>query len=220
MRCPKCSFISYDQIETCVKCGKNISAAAKLLHGTTVKVPAPGFLKIEVGEPEPHYEADAAGEGTADVAAGEAEDLVDFSVEEGVPPEIDIGTDEVELDIDEEEPVEEEEPFVDLGAEEPEVTEPEEEAIDISDLAPSEEVEAEVEAEVEPEVEAVEEDYVEEPVAEEEGHEGQALKDLKVDIDLEDADDSKGKVMPSVKTGTALDDFDIDLGDLLTSKKE
>jgi len=213
MRCPKCSFISYDQIETCVKCGKNISAAAKLLHGTTVNVPAPGFLKVEVGEPEPHYEADAAGEGTADVAAGE-EEFVDFSVEEGVSPEIDLGTDEVELDIGEEEPVEEEEPFIDLGVEEPEVTEPAEEAIDISDLAPSEEVE--------PEVEAVEEDYVEEPVVVEEDleHEGQALEDLKVDIDLEDADSSKGKVMPSVKTGTALDDFDIDLGDLLTSNKD
>ena len=216
MRCPKCSFISYDQVETCAKCGKNISSAADTLHGTTVSVPAPSFLQFEPREPEPQYEAESSFDEGADVSA--EEEIVDFSMDDDGGTDIELGEEEVALDIGEEEPAVEEEPMLELGAEE----EREEEAsIDISDLAPSDEAVSEPEPEEEAGFEVLEEEPVEEVPAEEEGaREGAGLKDLKVDIDLEPSEAPKGKVMPSVKTGTALDDFDIDLGDLLTSKKE
>lgn len=219
MRCPKCSFISYDQVETCVKCGKNISGAAEQLHGTTVNVPAPGFLKFEAEEPETQYESGAEDvEETVDLGTGK-DDFVDLSMEGDESQEIEFQADEVELDMGIEE-AEEEEPVIDFSAEESE------ESIDLSDLAPSDDVEQETVEVIEEEIEeAVEDEYVEEPLAEETVsgeavQEGQGLKDLKVDIDLDETETPKGKVMPSVKTGTALDDFDIDLGDLLTSKKK
>jgi hypothetical protein len=47
MRCPKCGFISFDQLPKCVKCGKDYSGIAQLLHGTAFSVTAPLFLKIQ-----------------------------------------------------------------------------------------------------------------------------------------------------------------------------
>lgn len=47
MRCPKCGFISFDQLPKCVKCGKNFSSIADLVHGTAFSVSAPLFLKIQ-----------------------------------------------------------------------------------------------------------------------------------------------------------------------------
>jgi len=207
MRCPKCSFISFDFQETCVKCGKNISAAAEELHGTVASTEPPDFLKLDFSEPEA---GEAAAEESAEFEAAEEFDLggdeeetfVDLGAEEGTAEET------VEMDITGEAVVEPEE----ATAEEVVVEEaqPEEEALDMADLAPAEEEADEFEiAAEEPEVETAEQA-------------GQGLEDLKVDgIDLETAPAAgaeKGKVMPSVKTGTALDDFDIDLGDLLPKK--
>jgi len=47
MRCPKCGFISFDQLPKCVKCGKSFSSIADLVHGTAFSVSAPLFLKIQ-----------------------------------------------------------------------------------------------------------------------------------------------------------------------------
>ena len=53
MRCPKCSFVSFDLLESCVKCGKNISEAATELQGTVVATEAPTFLRVAgAGTPE------------------------------------------------------------------------------------------------------------------------------------------------------------------------
>lgn len=227
MRCPKCSYISYDIVETCVKCGKDISKAAGDLSGTVAGVPSPSFLRIPGQEqpPEvPEETVEVEAEEPLDLGAEAEEEAVDFSleeepsaeaadseidlgVEEEAEAEIDLGEEEPELDLGGEEAAVEEAPEagLDFGLEE-EATE-EEEAIGISDLAPTEEAEEAAEVEVAEEAETA--------------AGGQGLEDLKVDgLDLESAPDAEDtdEVKPSVKTGTALDDFDVDLGDLISSK--
>jgi hypothetical protein len=44
MRCPKCSYISFDHYDTCQKCGRNLTELAGQMHGTVQKSSAPLFL--------------------------------------------------------------------------------------------------------------------------------------------------------------------------------
>lgn len=46
MRCPKCGYISFDLVDECLKCKKNIKSASEVLQGSVLKVPAPSFLKF------------------------------------------------------------------------------------------------------------------------------------------------------------------------------
>lgn len=46
MRCPKCGYASFDNLERCKKCKKNIAAAATALMGTVVNAVAPSFLTV------------------------------------------------------------------------------------------------------------------------------------------------------------------------------
>lgn len=46
MRCPKCGYISFDHLEECLKCNKNIKTAVSDLFGSTYNVQAPNFLKL------------------------------------------------------------------------------------------------------------------------------------------------------------------------------
>ena len=45
MRCPKCGYISFDHIDTCLRCNKDVSKASAV-EGTTYNVAAPAFLKF------------------------------------------------------------------------------------------------------------------------------------------------------------------------------
>lgn len=45
MRCPKCGYISFDHVDTCLKCNKDMSKAAKV-EGTTYNVAPPSFLRF------------------------------------------------------------------------------------------------------------------------------------------------------------------------------
>jgi hypothetical protein len=47
MRCPKCGFISFDHLEECLKCNKNIKAVSDSLYGSTYNVKPPTFLRLE-----------------------------------------------------------------------------------------------------------------------------------------------------------------------------
>lgn len=218
MRCPKCNFVSYDLLETCAKCGKNISTAAKDLQGTVASITPPPFL---------HF---GSAKATAEPAQGgvdESEVAFDLGGEEGA--DIDLGSEESPslatgtLDLGLEEiaaaPVDLGGPGGEAQAVEPGFALPNEEppaaGFEISDLAPPQEA-AESEAEgmaQEPEFAVTE---AQEPTP---ASAGLGLADLKVEgIDLEVAP-TKGKVMPAVKTGTALDEFDVDLNDLLAKKE-
>lgn len=222
MRCPKCGFISFDILEKCVKCGKNISAASEDFGGTVAGVPPPLFFKTAVEETAPEGQeetVEAESEEALDLGEVGEEEVMDFSLDEQTAEEaeestLDLGeVEEPEAELDLGEEAAEEVPDMEPEAEEMGAGEPqaEEEAdMDIADLAPSEE-EAEASA---PEEETAEP---------ESKSESRGLEDLKVEgIDLDPTADEvdSDKIKPSVKTGTALDDFDIELGDLMPDDKE
>lgn len=46
MRCPKCGYISFDHLEHCLKCKKDISVVSNTLHGTVFNVVVPSFLNL------------------------------------------------------------------------------------------------------------------------------------------------------------------------------
>jgi hypothetical protein len=50
MRCPKCGYISFDHIDVCLKCNKDISKVTSKLEGTTYNVAPPAFLKFRKRE--------------------------------------------------------------------------------------------------------------------------------------------------------------------------
>jgi len=86
MRCPKCGFITFDHLDTCLKCNKNIKSASENLHGSVYNVSAPTFLKFNV---EPEAEAEELDE--AFFEEGDA-----FADEEIRDPDLDILLDEGE----------------------------------------------------------------------------------------------------------------------------
>ncbi|MFO7617363.1 MAG: hypothetical protein R6V75_08935 [Bacteroidales bacterium] len=47
MRCPKCGYISFDHLETCLKCKKDIKSAADALPGSVFNVATPVFLRFD-----------------------------------------------------------------------------------------------------------------------------------------------------------------------------
>jgi hypothetical protein len=51
MRCPKCGYISFDHVEKCLKCMKNIKDTSDNLHGTIFHAKAPSFLHFN-NQPE------------------------------------------------------------------------------------------------------------------------------------------------------------------------
>jgi len=46
MRCPKCGFISFDHVEVCLKCNKDISKTSAKVVGTTYNAAPPSFLRF------------------------------------------------------------------------------------------------------------------------------------------------------------------------------
>jgi len=52
MRCPKCGYISFDHLEQCLKCKKDISAVSDTMHGTVFNVAAPSFLRLSTKQDE------------------------------------------------------------------------------------------------------------------------------------------------------------------------
>jgi hypothetical protein len=46
MRCPKCGYISFDHLATCLNCSKDLSDLSSSAHGTTYNAHAPSFLKF------------------------------------------------------------------------------------------------------------------------------------------------------------------------------
>jgi len=206
MRCPKCSYISFDLVEACAKCGKDISKAVEELKGTVADVEPPAFLNLdynsyETQEAEEPEEFAGDEDAVMELDVEDDEEMVDFSLDDET-----AAADTVDFEVEKEEVAVEAETDFDVGVEEAE-----EEALDIADLAPEEEVSAKP---------AGGEFAFETETGEE--HEAGELEDLEVEgIDLEGSSAPKGgKVMPSVKTGTALDDFDIDLGELISPKKD
>lgn len=78
MRCPKCGFISFDNVEACLKCKKTIPDNAKNVQGSVYNVAPPVFLKFGVEEEEASVDI-------AEVEGFEVEEEFEFT-----DPELDI----------------------------------------------------------------------------------------------------------------------------------
>ncbi len=100
MRCPKCGYISFDHIETCLKCNKDIAGGVEV-EGTTYHAVAPSFLRVpKKDDTETEMQAEELGDGAFEFADPDLdvlsdgdeelsfidsdEDLVDIAVEEVV----------------------------------------------------------------------------------------------------------------------------------------
>lgn len=69
MRCPKCSFTSFDHLVTCEKCGRDLTEIVGQLHGTSLKAESPFFLGPAMQTPAAEETFDVSG-GTEDVGLG------------------------------------------------------------------------------------------------------------------------------------------------------
>ncbi len=87
MRCPKCGYISFDHLERCKKCGKDIVEATADLDGTVFETVAPVFLKFETA---------GEGGGEGGMAAEAADQGIDLELDE----EFEEVVTEVEVDQD------------------------------------------------------------------------------------------------------------------------
>ena len=245
MRCPKCGYISFDHLETCRKCNKNIGDAAGDLQGTAFDSAAPPFLQVAGGTRREEREAEVLQAVTADPSIrdealereGEALDeefvLEDLAFDD--PPEqeeialVDDGQ-ELRLSLDDADELSLE------GDEEPVPASPAPASarqlptmdfgdLDISDLAPPalDDTAEALEAEEEPA-------SVREPALAAAGMSspagGSGLEDLQFnDLNLEGPDrlaatETPARLAHPVRTGTALDTFQIDLGELFAEIKK
>jgi len=88
MRCPKCGYITFDHLEICPKCKKNIAKISEQLSGNIFKAEAPAFLQFEVEESEIEAEV------SVDIP-GEADDVdLDVTFEGDDIPEVDFSFEE------------------------------------------------------------------------------------------------------------------------------
>jgi hypothetical protein len=154
MRCPKCGYISFDHMDNCLKCKKDIKEVSTNLHGTVFHVAAPAFLKISSRRDEkPDNEEDFAEKFDThdDFVDEDLEVLVDDDRdnevsgkdEKSVVDSVDSADSEIEMDLSQFEDTEE----FDEAAEEPQKSQEKHEEphlaldlpaelTDISDLAP------------------------------------------------------------------------------------
>jgi hypothetical protein len=245
MRCPKCGYITFDHLEICTKCKKEIAAASEQLSGTVFKAEAPAFLQFAVRE------SDSGNEVSDDLLQEDKDIDLEFPME-GKEIDDSLDNDDLEFDfLDDGQDVpasqgdvegdefdlalfDDESDELDLDEEDTAVTGGEDapqldfSELDISDLAPPDDDDDDLSL-----AELTLDDVTDRPVAREENSgqplmgTGAGLEDLHVDdLDLEipslpPAGSVTGKKMrPSVKTGTALDGFDIDLGELMSDQEK
>lgn len=94
MRCPNCGYISFDHLEKCLKCNKDIKATAASLFGTTYNIQTPTFLKLPRQQQEGSAEEnDLFQEHSADEVDAYVDDELEILVE-------DEEEDEGEIEID------------------------------------------------------------------------------------------------------------------------
>lgn len=156
MRCPKCGFISFDHLEACKKCHKDLSAIIAEVNGTTYDTEPPMFLTIATMDksaasapprPTDRSEEVPGREDAGTLAFVEHDEPFDLdedeeAVEQRREIEFPGGNDGLVMEFDElEEGAPRDEFTLDLGGQDEEANEPALPSVDfgdldISDLAP------------------------------------------------------------------------------------
>lgn len=78
MRCPKCGYISFDLMEICGDCKKNVAKFSSELSGVVFKAETPDFLWFVKPQEEENEEEAAADEEAAEEPADTEEDGLDY----------------------------------------------------------------------------------------------------------------------------------------------
>lgn len=243
MRCPKCGYTSFDDLEVCKKCHKNIEGTVREINGTAFHCLTPLFLQaaapnpprgqfaatdVHSGAREPDF--DGSGENAREGIDTEFV-LEDISFNDGPSVVIDKETAETDKEItldmdglDEVAPRDEFTLDLDADRDKGEVSMPAIDFgdLDISDLGPptAEKIRPPDDEPIQIRIDEPEPEAATSPPKIEPGQDS-PLEDLQFnDLNLEMpakfvAGSAAGKrYLPSVKTGTALDNFDINLGEL------
>lgn len=97
MRCPKCGYISFDNVEKCLKCKKNISKTSQEFLGSVLNVATPSFLNL--GSDEEDVEIGEAAVGETAESVEEEFDLVDPDLDILVDEDAEADSGEIEMDL-------------------------------------------------------------------------------------------------------------------------
>lgn len=82
MRCPKCGYLSFDHLEICRGCRKNIAKFSQELSGTVFQSEPPDFLRFEAEEePQEADDGTAVGAEPEETADDGQDDLAGFSAD-------------------------------------------------------------------------------------------------------------------------------------------
>lgn len=96
MRCPKCGFISFDHLDECLKCKKNIKTSTGALGGFVLNVKPPSFLDLQPPQSDDGSEKAALDEEFVDndldflVEEDELEEVAEISLDDDEVGEIDL----------------------------------------------------------------------------------------------------------------------------------
>ena len=202
MRCPKCGFISFDQVEVCSKCGRDVSQVTGELKGTALKTQFSFFLGSVVGG---HLAGDTAEETSPpeEIAADPEIFAENEEAVEEEPLELHLDDDEEEavsadLSLDEEES---DSPDLSLEEEAPESAE-----IDFSGLEQEESGEASVSRE-DLDLDLEDEDLEDLKLSDNEGE-----VDADIDLDLESGSEAVVEIPDEQERGVKLN-LDVDIED-------
>ena len=96
MRCPKCGFISFDNVESCLKCNKDISETSATFQGTTFNHAVPAFLKFSEPEEDTEPSIDESDDSDSDIEFADPD--LEILIDDGEDGEINFSMDEDEDD--------------------------------------------------------------------------------------------------------------------------
>ena len=103
MRCPKCGYISFDNVDKCLKCKKNIAETSQQIIGSVFHVTAPVFLNLTPAEEEVESDEIAFGQ-LSDVEPDNAlDDIVDQDLDVLLDDDEDDAAD-IRLDLEDDGP--------------------------------------------------------------------------------------------------------------------
>lgn len=241
MRCPKCGYISFDNIDTCKKCNKLVGSLTSEINGTIYNATAPSFLKFSTDTPlKPSIKAPKeipAEEESPFLRNGiDTEFILKDDQEDafGADAAAFSGTDQI-MDLDDFSEVSPRAEYTldfdaEADADAPQLPAIDFSDLDISDLAPprADAIPAYAqEEETAPAALVLDALATSPPPPPETASQSTGLEDLNFqDLELDApsklvSGSAAGKrYLPSVKTGTALDKFEIDLGDLFAENKK